>query len=102
VGGDKLAAIGVKVTGGVSSHGFALNLTADLGYFEGIVPCGLPDRGVTSLERLGRPGLDVAQAARAYAPLLAAELGLSLAWTDQTLRSDRTPRAEIAFRLGTE
>jgi lipoate-protein ligase B len=102
VGGDKLAAIGVKVTGGVSSHGFALNLTADLGYFEGIVPCGLPDRGVTSLERLGRPSLDVAEAARAYAPLLAAELGLRLAWTEQTLRSDRTPRAEIAFRLGTD
>ncbi len=55
-GGAKIAAIGVKVSRGVTTHGFALNVATDLSWFQHIVPCGIRDRDVTSMERLlGRP-----------------------------------------------
>ena len=56
VGDQKVAAIGVAVRRWVSYHGLALNVCPDLGLFDAIVPCGIGDRGVTSLQRLlGRP-----------------------------------------------
>jgi lipoyl synthase len=48
----KVAAIGVRVARGVSTHGFALNVEPDLGYFANIVPCGIEDRSVTSIADL--------------------------------------------------
>lgn len=64
-GEEKICAIGVKVTTrAVTKHGFALNLNTDLHYFEGIIPCGIRDKGVTSLAAfLGTP-VDEAEAAR--------------------------------------
>ncbi|RBY88846.1 lipoate-protein ligase B [Blastococcus sp. TBT05-19] len=51
----KVAAIGIRVARGVTMHGFALNCDPDLGFFANMIPCGIPDAGVTSLSaELGR------------------------------------------------
>jgi lipoate-protein ligase B len=52
VGSEKVAAIGVKVSRGVTMHGFALNVSVNIEHYRGIVPCGIRDAGVTSLDRL--------------------------------------------------
>lgn len=52
---DKIAAIGVKLRKWVSFHGISINVEPDLGHFDGIVPCGIRDHGVTSLVDLGLP-----------------------------------------------
>jgi lipoyl(octanoyl) transferase len=51
---DKIAAIGVRVRKWVTFHGISLNVDPDLGHYDGIVPCGITDQGVTSFEDLGQ------------------------------------------------
>ncbi len=92
VGKNKIGAIGVKITRGITMHGFAFNVTTDLSMFEGIVPCGIQDRWVTSIEQETgrRPG--VKEVAALAAKHLCDIFGRSLVWTHpKALLSGRSP-----------
>jgi lipoyl(octanoyl) transferase len=78
-GERKLAAIGVRVKRGVTTHGLALNVNTDLRWFDEMIPCGIPDKEVTSLAReLGAP-VPMEDVEDELARQLAAHLGLRLA-----------------------
>lgn len=77
IGDEKVCAIGVKVDAyGVTSHGFALNVNTDLSYFGHIVPCGIQDKGVTSLERLSGRHVSSRRVERAVIDRIADVFGL--------------------------
>ena len=80
VGQEKIAAIGIRVSRGVTWHGFALNVDPDLSYFGGIIPCGITDRGVTSMARLLGAAPSLPAVARVVAEEVARVLDRRLAW----------------------
>jgi len=80
VNGEKLAAIGIKLNRSVVSHGFALNLTTDLDYFEGIVPCGHADLRPTSVEAVTGQRIVTETAAHQYARHFERVFGARLDW----------------------
>ena len=73
----KIAAIGVKVSRGVTMHGFALNVATDLRAYAPIVPCGISDRPVTSLRALVGNTPDLKETAYVVAEALGASLGIA-------------------------
>jgi lipoate-protein ligase B len=75
-GNEKLAAIGLHISHGVTTHGFALNVDPDLGYFRHIVSCGLADADVTSVSRMTGRHVGFAEAADAVESALVHHLAL--------------------------
>lgn len=75
----KICAMGVRCSRWVTMHGFAFNVNADLGYFKHIVPCGIDDKDVTSMEReLGHP-VDIAEVKEVLKKHIAALFGMEIA-----------------------
>ena len=94
----KIAALGIRVSRGVTMHGFALNCDVDLGWYDRFVPCGIADAGVTSLSaELGR---DVTVAE--VVPLVERHLDELLAWAPYDATPDYEPRPEPGRQPSTE
>ena len=75
-GPEKIAAIGVRVDGrGITTHGIALNVAPDLRFFGYIVPCGITDKGVTSIERVAGNASDMTEVKAAFARRFARVFG---------------------------
>ena len=95
----KIAAIGVRVSRGVTMHGFALNVNPDLSYFNHIVPCGMPNASVTSIAEQGF-GLDVSDVSNILIAHFARVLDLSIqrttleAITDESLAVGSTSHGQ--------
>ena len=78
-GERKLAAVGVRVRRGVTTHGLALNVSTDLAWFDEMIPCGIPGTTATSVVRETGRHLAVADVAEPLAEALAATFGLRIA-----------------------
>lgn len=78
VGNEKIAALGISISRGVTMHGFALNIDCDLTPFGWIVPCGITDRGVTSVQKLTGRESDMERARRSYARIFAGIYGYEI------------------------
>lgn len=90
----KIAAIGIRVSRGVTMHGFALNCDVDLAWYDRFVPCGIADAGVTTLsEELGRR-VTVAE----VLPSVRRHLDALLAWTAYDATPDYEPRPDPSKR----
>lgn len=84
VGNDKIGQIGVHVSRGITTHGFALNVDPQMRAFTGIIPCGITDKGVTSIAALTSKPPALRDVATTSAELLAKELGRALTWQKES------------------
>jgi lipoyl(octanoyl) transferase len=99
VGTNKIGAIGVKITRGITMHGFAFNVNTDLEMFEGIVPCGLQDRWVTSVQAITGQKTSVKEVAAIAANHLASVFDRGLVWTHPDAMRSAVP-AGMGRELG--
>lgn len=78
--GRKIAAVGVRISGGVAMHGIALNVNTDLDYYAQIVPCGMPGVDITSMARETDLSFDTESIARDWATYFAEILFFRIVW----------------------
>jgi lipoyl(octanoyl) transferase len=90
----KVAAIGIRVSRGVTMHGFALNCDVDLGWYDRFVPCGIADAGVTSLSNELAPEAGRPVTVADVLPSVERHLPEYLAWGPYTPTPDYEPRPE--------
>lgn len=81
VGDKKIAAIGIRISRWVTSHGFALNVTTNLDHFQTIIPCGIRNYGVTSLAQLMSEPPPLADLGKTMAGHFAKIFGRKLSWS---------------------
>jgi lipoyl(octanoyl) transferase len=93
----KIAAIGIRVSRGVTMHGFALNADVDLSWYDRFVPCGIADAGVTSLSL----ELDRDVSVQEVVPVVERHLGELLAWAPYDPTPDYPPKPEPGRRMTT-
>src|ERR1700687_1497220 len=96
---EKLAAIGVRISRWVTSHGFAYNVSTDLRNFDLIVPCGIADRKATSLEKLLGRSVEQKEVAPRIAKHLGELLGLEMKEAAKRELMDKLEHAEQAVML---
>ena len=89
----KIAAIGVKISRGVSYHGMALNVSTDLSRFDHIIPCGIADRGVTSMTRLLGGPVDMDVVAYSLIYQFGREMGFRMVETGSSPEDLAVPEA---------
>lgn len=77
VGDRKIAAVGVRISHGITSHGVALNVSTDLEAFHDIVPCGTPDKEVTSMQQELREDVPLKQVACGFLTCFMRQFGYS-------------------------
>ena len=95
VGDAKIAAIGVKISRGVSMHGFALNVSPDVAYFDHVVPCGMPEGRVTSMALELDRALSVSDVARTIAREFGQAVGRAIEWTTPERIGECAPQVTL-------
>ncbi len=98
---SKIAAIGVHISRGVTSHGFALNVNTDLSYFDLIVPCGLAAKPVTSMAKQLGQAVAMDEAAQAAARHFGSVFGREVVWA-KSLDALVGRNADVPLRLPEE
>lgn len=83
VGAKKIAAIGIRVSRGITMHGFALNVNPDQSYFDHIVPCGLPEAKITTMASELSTKITVSD----VLPVLTRQFGINFGWTMEKLEN---------------
>ena len=110
VNGEKIAAIGVKVSRWVTMHGFALNVNTDISKFDRIIPCGIFHKGVTSMQRKLGQDIPLGSVQKAIVESFASVFGCQISWIEKEkldvilmkLKARSLKESELSKSISTE